>query len=72
MSGHGSCGELLCGKMVSVTASSGKVNWATQFASCGVPNQCGTDLIKNECWGFQSLTDGYIVSCGTGIENCVG
>lgn len=29
-------------------------------------------LIKNECWGLQALRDGYIVGCGTGIEDCIG
>ena len=29
-------------------------------------------MIKNECWGLQALKDGYIVGCGTGIEDCIG
>ena len=74
MSGHGyeNCSGILCGVAVSVAASDGALNWASNFASCGVPNECGTGLIKNECWGLQSLTDGYVLSCGTGIENCDG
>jgi hypothetical protein len=75
MSGQGYMGDatyhgILVGKTINVAASNGAVNWKSEFASCGVPNECGTDLIKNECWGLQALSDGYVVSCGTGIENC--
>ena len=70
--GHGDCSGVLCGKLVSVSASDGTVNFNQQYASCGVPNACGTTYIKNECWGLQALSDGYVLSCGTGIENCDG
>ena len=73
--GHGDCSgatKQLCGKAVGVTASAGAVVWTSEFGSCGVPNQCGTTIILNECWGLQSLSDGYAISCGTGIENCEG
>lgn len=74
ISGHGTCSgsAMLCGKAVSVAASDGAVSWASEFASCGVPNECGMTLIKNECWGLQALSDGYVLACGTGIEDCNG
>ena len=28
------------------------------------------DLIYNECWGVTSVSDGFLVACGTGIEQC--
>ena len=73
--GHGKCSAMataLCGKVVGVTAKAGAVAWTSEFSSCGVPNQCGTTLILNECWGLQSLSDGYAIACGTGIEDCNG
>ena len=79
--GHGYCagsevGGLAtvryCGKTFGVSASDGSMTWNTEFSSCGVPNQCGNTLIKTECWGIQALSDGYVLSCGTGIENCDG
>jgi len=33
----------------------------------------GTKFIKNECWGLQALpSGGFIMSYGTGVENCNG
>jgi len=30
-------------------------------------------LVKNECWGLAAVpAGGYVLGCGTGIENCVG
>lgn len=80
VTGHGKCsaapntveGYLFCGKVFTVSVSDGAYVWGREFSSCGVPNQCQTTLIKNECWGIASTSDGYVISCGTGIENCNG
>ena len=29
-------------------------------------------LIYNECWGIAATAGGFVVACGTGIENCNG
>jgi hypothetical protein len=79
--GHGYCAGtesggvatvLYCGKAFGVSASDGSMTWNTEFSSCDVPSKCQTTLIKNECWGIASISDGYVLSCGTGIENCDG
>jgi hypothetical protein len=72
MTGHGECSDMLCGKLTKVAASDGSLLWSKAYASCNVPNECGTPHIKNECWGLQALSDGYILACGTGIEDCEG
>lgn len=29
-------------------------------------------MVIDECWGMMSTSTGYVMSCGTGIENCDG
>jgi len=76
MTGHKACvgdPKSLCGKLSKVSAADGALLWSKEYASCNVPNECGTPYIKNECWGLQALADGgYVLACGTGIENCDG
>ena len=76
LTGHNDCDSTpspLCGKLTKLDASDGGIVFSKGYASCGVPNECGTNFIKNECWGLALAADGgAILSCGTGIENCVG
>ena len=76
VTGHGKCPDNnnYCGKAFALSESDGSLAWNTTFGSCGVPNECGMTIVKNECWGLQALNDGsgYVLSCGTGIENCNG
>ena len=75
MSGIKACSDgsgVLCGTLTKVSALDGTSLWTREYSSCNVPNECGTPFIKNECWGLQALSDGYVLACGTGIENCEG
>ena len=53
MTGQGNCSGMLCGKLTKVAVSNGAREWTKEFASCNQPNACGTNFIKNECWGLQ-------------------
>eukprot|EP00966_Prymnesium_polylepis_P295607 6826923-Prymnesium_polylepis.1 len=56
----------LAGRLTAASASTGTHLWTTTFDSGGTPT-----LIYNECWGVGVTADGgYVVGCGTGIENC--
>ena len=70
ISGHkaGSVTNSLHGKLTSVRASDGTQLWTKQFQSTPIANE--GRFIKNECWGVEALSDGYVLGCGTGIENC--
>jgi len=87
VTGHDGCdandqalAETMCGKLTKVSATDGAVLWSRPYGSCvtyssGVFSSwsCGTDLIKNECWGVLPMSDGgYVMSCGSGIETCEG
>ena len=79
MTGHHDCDTSaggasgLCGKLTKIRASDGSMAWTKAYSSCGIPNACGSYVIKNECWGLTLEADGgTVISCGTGIENCNG
>ena len=58
----------LSGRLTAVSAATGTQLWTTTFGAGGTPT-----LIFNECWGVAPTADGgYVVSCGTGIEDCQG
>ena len=70
MSGHGSwlSDDLhYSGKVVLVNAVDGVTKSTTEIASEG-----NHALIYNECWGLVPVSDGFVVACGTGIEDCTG
>jgi len=62
----------------------GTVEWSKDFGNYGGgKNQFSgltagnPALIYNECWGIaprktNSVQDGYVIACGTGIEGCGG
>ena len=61
------------GRLTKVS-STGTREWSKSYTSTPYDGSAGTyaKLIKNECWGIQPLSDGYLVGCGTGIEDCNG
>ena len=68
MSGHGSflaTDKDYSGKRVIISAADGAVLSNTEISAGGVP-----EMIYNECWGVAAVSDGFVVSCGTGIEGC--
>ena len=71
IAGHGDGGvaETLSGRLTKV-GSDGTHAWSRSYSS--VDYSLGNKLIKNECWGVQPLEDGYVMACGTGIEDCDG
>lgn len=77
ITGHGAGGNTdgyLYGRLTKVN-NDGVWQWSKSYGSClGTDGawKCGTKFIKNECWGLQSLSDGFVIGCGTGIENCDG
>lgn len=60
------------GRLSKIRASDLSLEWSKSYTSTPYDGTAGTyaKLIKNECWGLQPLADGYVVGCGTGIENC--
>lgn len=74
ISGHGDGG--IAGTLsarLSKVSLSGAYEWGRSYHSTPFDGTAGPSakLIKNECWGLQALSDGYILGCGTGIENCM-
>lgn len=68
MSGHGgflATDKDYSGKLVIINAANGAVMSNTEISAGGVP-----EMIYNECWGVAAVSDGFVVSCGTGIEGC--
>ena len=61
------------GRLTKVSLS-GTREWSKSYTSTPYDGSAGpyATLIKNECWGVQAVSDGYIVGCGTGIEDCNG
>ena len=53
------------GKLVIVDATDGTVLTNTEISAGGDKN-----LIYNECWGVSPGSNGFVVACGTGIEEC--
>lgn len=51
----------------------GETNWFTTFTSTDYEVAGNYSyMIKNECWGLarDDVNGGYVVACGTGIEDC--
>ena len=76
VSGHGDGGVAgtLSGRMSKFDLS-GAAMWSKSFSSIPYDGSAGphANLIKNECWGIQSMPEGgYVMACGTGIEDCEG
>lgn len=68
LTGHGkfkATGKYYSGKLVVIDSEDGKVLSYTEVNAGGIP-----ELIYNECWGVVAQDDGFVVACGTGIENC--
>ena len=61
------------GRLTKVSLS-GTREWSKSYSSTPYDGTAGphATMIKNECWGIQAVSDGYVVGCGTGIENCNG
>jgi len=73
ISGQGAGGTVgtLSGRLSKVDLT-GTYVWGKSYSSIDYAAGGSSKLIKNECWGLQALADGYVVGCGTGIEDCVG
>ena len=73
ISGHGDGGiaGTLSGRLTKVNAD-GTHAWSRSYSSIDYSLGGSTRVIKNECWGLQPTSDGYVMGCGTGIENCDG
>jgi len=70
ITGHGGPSGI-AGKLLRINASDGTLLDTKLFYS--VPSTAGSDYqyVYNECWGIQPLSDGgYVLACGTGIEEC--
>ena len=68
ISGHGKFLDTdtgYSGKLVIVDAADGTVLTNTEISAGG-----DTNLIYNECWGVSPGSNGFVVACGTGIEEC--
>ena len=76
ISGHGSIpsvADALYGRIRKVRLSDGSLMWSGNYASCDPAANANCKFIKNECWGLQPTSDGgFVLACGTGIENCNG
>ena len=61
----------LMGKVSKFTLD-GALVWTTNTSSTPYDGSAGPSsyMILNECWGLQAFSDGYVIGCGTGIENC--
>lgn len=51
------------GWMTSVKSADGTVAWQEPHNAGGIPL-----LQYNECWGISTVADGYVLTCGTGVE----
>ena len=59
------------GRLTKVSLT-GTREWSKSYTSTPYDGSAGAyaTLVKNECWGLQAVSDGYVVGCGTGIEDC--
>lgn len=74
VSGHGSmddAGEYYA-RAVGVNAADGTLAWSKGYMSCDYTQYPTCKSIKNECWGIATGSNFFVLSCGTGIENCDG
>jgi len=62
ITGQGGDG-FIAGRLTKVKVSDGSSVWTKDFTVGGNPN-----LIYQECWGVIATSDGFVVSCGAGIE----
>lgn len=66
VTGHGGQeGKGTLSGRLSLLNDRGDHEWSRSYTAGGKPQ-----IIYNECWGLQSLPDGYVLACGTGIEYC--
>ena len=61
--------ETLPGRLTKVSLTGGWL-WSRSYSAIDYAIKGHSKAIKNECWGVESVVDGYILGCGTGIENC--
>ena len=69
--GPGGIAGSLSGRITKVSAN-GVLQWSKSYPSIPYDGSAGTNanLIKNECWGINAMPDGYVMGCGTGVEDC--
>ena len=75
VTGHGDplASGALQGMLTKIAVSDGSTIFSRGYMSCDASMYATCKFIKNECWGVLALSNGsYVLSCGTGIENCVG
>ena len=60
----------LSGRLTKVNKADGAYVWSKSFSGVDFSLEGSATLVKNECWGVAPLSDGYVLGCGTGIENC--
>ena len=68
--GNAPYNDTLSGRLTKVSEADGTRAWSRSYSSVDYSLKNSTKLIKNECWGVAAVADGYILGCGTGIENC--
>lgn len=66
ISGHGDGGVsgVYDGRLTLIDKDGGW-KWSKSYSAGG-----DQQIIYNECWGLQALSSGFVLACGTGIENC--
>lgn len=72
--GPGQNAGTLSGRITKITdgAAAGTKAWSKSYSSIDYKQSGNPSLIKNECWGIQALSNGLVMGCGTGIEDCEG
>ena len=70
-SGGGYAASTLPGRLTKVNLA-GVWQWSKSYSAIDYTVEGSSKAIKNECWGVQSIAEGYLIGCGTGIETCPG
>ncbi len=63
ITGHGGSNGEIAGRLTKVQLSDGAREWTNDFTVGANPK-----LVYQECWGISTVSDGFVVSCGAGIE----
>lgn len=64
VTGHGGSNGQIAARLTKINSSDGTRLWTQAFTVGGNPN-----IIYHECWSILPFIDGYILGCGTGIED---
>lgn len=64
ITGHGGSNGQIAARLTKINSSDGTRFWTKEFTVGGNPN-----IIYHECWSILPVMDGYVLGCGTGIED---